>query len=182
MKRMFLVIITIVPCLFVTGCDGGISNLLAGVGIGVASSETLNSWEENLLEKKTVLVQQYEDALLEMQDASDPNELAFVNEKLKTIQIAKIANDSAIVVIQELKKPSNGSGSSLNLLYGFIPIVATWGGNELRKRMIETNKRQADKDGRELTLRQLAAMDDSNITASTVKKMMFENIGAARRG
>ncbi len=179
MKRIFLIVVS---CLFVTGCDGGVGNILAGVGIGVAGSETLSSWEENLLEKKTALVQQYEDVLLEMQDSSDPNELAFVNEKLKNIQIAKVANDSAIVVLQALKKPPGSSGGSLSLLYGLIPIAITWGGNELRKRIIETNKRQADKDGRELTLRQLAAMDESKINASTVKEMMFKNIGAARRG
>lgn len=179
MKRIFLMIIS---CLFVAGCDGGVGNVLAGIGIGVASSETLSSWEENLLEKKTILVQQYEDALLEMQNASDPNELTFVNEKLKNIQIAKVANDSAIAVVQELKKPPDESGSSLNLLYGLIPIIVTWGGNELRKRKIEESKRQADKNGRELTLRQLAEMDESKITAPTVKKMMFENIGTARKG
>ena len=179
MKQILLAIIL---GLFIGGCDSGVSNVLAGVGIGVAGSETLNSWEENLLEKKTILVQQYEDALLEMQDASDPNELAFVNEKLRNIQIAKVANDSAIAVIQELKKPSNGSGGSLNLLYGLIPIVATWGGNEMRKRIIEANKRRADEDGRELTLLQLAAIEESKITAPLVKKLMFENIGEARKG
>ncbi len=179
MKRILLIL---VPYLFVVGCDGGVGSILAGVGIGVGGSETLSSWEENLLEKKTVLVQQYEDVLIEMQNASDPNELVFVNEKLKSIQIAKVVNDSAIAVIQELKNPSSESENSLSLLYGLIPIAVTWGANELRKRTIETNKRQADKDGRELTLRQLAEMDDSKITASTVEKMMFENIGAARKG
>ncbi len=43
-------------------------------------------------------------------------------------------------------------------------------------------KRQADKEGRELALRQLAAMVPGEINAAVVKERMYKAIGDARRG
>jgi len=40
-------------------------------------------------------------------------------------------------------------------------------------------KRQADKAGREKTLRDIAAMPEAEITVVLVKKLMFANIGEA---
>lgn len=42
------------------------------------------------------------------------------------------------------------------------------------------NKRQADKTGREKTLREIATMDEATLTAPVVKSLMYNNIGAAR--
>ena len=181
MKRMILITML---CLFVGGCDGGAGEILAGIGIGVAGSETLNSWEEDLLEKKAVLLEQYELALAEIKDATDPNSLILAEEKLKGIQIAQVANETALSVIKEIKGPTgeDASGSPLNLLHSLIPIAIAWGGNELRKRKREESKRRADKDGRELCLRELAAMDEKDITAPVVKAMMYKDIGIARKG
>ena len=46
----------------------------------------------------------------------------------------------------------------------------------------EFGKRVADKVGREKTLRELAAMDEKDVTASVVENMMYKNIGDERRG
>ena len=43
-------------------------------------------------------------------------------------------------------------------------------------------KKVSDKVGRERTLRELAAMDEKDITAPIVKSMMYRNIGDERRG
>jgi len=157
---------------------------LTGIGLGVAGSETLNSWEENLLEKKDALLEQYEDALAGIKDANDPNSLIFAQEKLRSVQIAQVSNETALSVIKEIKSPTGegATGSPLNLLHGLIPIAIAWGGNELRKRKREEDKRQADKEGRELCLRELAAMEEKEVTAAVVKAMMYKDIGLARNG
>ena len=41
-------------------------------------------------------------------------------------------------------------------------------------------KRQAEKEGRERTLREIADMTEAEVTAPLVKKLMYENIGEAR--
>ncbi len=177
MKQLILTI-TLTLCLFVGGCN----EILAGIGIGVAGSETLNSWEENLLEKKESLLEQYETALVGIKEASDPNSLIFAQEKLRVIQIAQISNETALSVVKEIKYQTaeGATGSPLNLLHALIPIAIAWGGNELRKRKKEEDKRRADKEGRELCLQELAAMEEKDITASVVKALMYKDIGLAR--
>lgn len=175
MKTLFTV-----SCLFLfvmAGCD----SFLAGIGIGTASSETLQSWEENLEAKRIELDQLYDEAIIAMETASDPNELVFAKKRAEEIQLAKIANLGARTFLGELKKQGGqaGQGGYLNLLHAAIPLALTWGGNELRKRMGVERKRQAEKQGRELALRELAAMDEKDITAPVVKKVMYKDIGDA---
>ena len=61
-------------------------------------------------------------------------------------------------------------------------VAAVGGGYGVKKRgdaNKEATKRQADKQGRELTLRELAAMGD-NVPPAVVKELMYKNIGNAR--
>ena len=50
---------------------------------------------------------------------------------------------------------------------------------EKTARLTEAAKRQADKQGRELTLREVASMGDS-VNPAVVKELMYKNIGNAR--
>lgn len=181
MKTLFRILVTVL-CLFLfatAGCD----SLLAGIGIGAASSETLQSWEENLEAKRVELDRLYDEAITGMQDASDPNELAFYRQKANEVQLAQVANLGARTLLGELKSQGGqGQGGYLNLLHAVIPLALTWGGNELRKRVGVERKRQAEKQGRELALRELAEMDEKDITAPVVKKLMYKDIGDALKG
>jgi len=57
---------------------------------------------------------------------------------------------------------------------------ALWKVNQNKNKV--NAKRQADKEGRELALREIAAMPDTEITAPVVKAKMYKAIGDARRG
>lgn len=171
-------VILFVPFFCLTGCE-----YLAGVGSGMAATETLDSWEQNLLDKREELAKRYDEILLEIENAPDPNGLAFAKDKMRELQITQVSNESAITVIQQLKKPDGqGSQDGVNPLYGLIPITVAWGTNELRKRIKADKKRQADKQGRELALREIAAMNEKDITAPVVKERMYKAIGDARKG
>lgn len=63
----------------------------------------------------------------------------------------------------------------LNLLEGVVILLVK------RSKDKEANKRQADKEGREKTLREIATLPEVGITAPVVKAMMYSNIGEARR-
>ena len=70
----------------------------------------------------------------------------------------------------------------MNLLHGLIPLALGYAGIEMRKRLTSEKKRQADKQGRELALREIAAMKDNDVTAPVVKELMYRAIGEARKG
>lgn len=57
---------------------------------------------------------------------------------------------------------------------------AIWKTNKTKNKV--EAKRQADKEGRELALREIAAMKEEDVTAAIVKKLMYKRIGDARRG
>lgn len=174
------VIVIAIVFIFVAGCD----QFWTGMGLGVAGSETLDSWEENLEAKRIELDQLYDKEIDRMKTATDPNELAFHKERAEQIQLARVANLGALAVIQELKPPDrqpDQQPSYLNLLHGLIPLAVAWGGNELRKRVASENKRSVEKHGRELAMRQLATMKEEDITAPVVKELIYKDIGLARR-
>ncbi len=180
--------IIIAKALVVLFCVGllsvGCEPILTGIGIGAGGSEALNVYEEGLEAKKVELAQLYDEAIARMQNAADPNELRFETEKAQQIQIARAANLGALTVIQEFKGKSTSEKEEgyLNLLHGLIPIALGYAGNEMRKRLASEKKRHADKQGRELSLRQLATMNEKDITAPVVKEKMYKAIGDARRG
>ena len=175
-----ILVLVCVLSLTTMGCDP----ILTGIGIGAGGSEALNVYEEGLEVKKVELAQLYDEAIARMQNAADPNELRFETEKAQQIQIARAANLGALTVIQEFKGKSTSEKEEgyLNLLHGLIPIALGYAGNEMRKRLASEKKRHADKQGRELSLRQLATMNEKDITAPVVKEKMYKAIGDARRG
>lgn len=163
---------------------GGCEPILQGIGIGVGASETLDFLEDNLEAKKIELARLYEEELERMQNTTDPNELAFSAEKIQQIQIAQAANLGTLTLLQESRdKPTaEKKGGYLNLLHALIPLAVGYAGIELRKRLTLEKKRQAEKQGRELALREIADMNEKEITATTVKKIMYKDIGEALRG
>ena len=62
----------------------------------------------------------------------------------------------------------------LSLVEGIVLLLVK------RSKDKEAAKRQADKEGREQTLRELAAMPEAEITAPVVKSMMYKAIGDRR--
>lgn len=63
----------------------------------------------------------------------------------------------------------------LTLIEGILLLIFK------KKVTVATNKQQADKEGREKTLREIAALPTETINAPLVKSMMYSNIGDARR-
>lgn len=63
----------------------------------------------------------------------------------------------------------------LTLIEGIVLLIT----NQQKKK--EAAKRQADKEGREKTLREIAVLPPVEVTAPIVKSMMYSNIGDARR-
>ena len=170
---------------------GGCEPILTGIGIGTGSSETLNFLEDNLAAKKIELARLYEEELERMRNTSDPNELAFSASKIQQIQIAQAANLGASTLLQEFKGKSTTEKKAgyLNLLHGLIPLAVGYAGLELKKRMASEKKRlalekkrQAEKAGRELALREIADMKDEDVTATSVKRIMYKDIGDALKG
>lgn len=62
----------------------------------------------------------------------------------------------------------------LSLLEGIVLLFVN------RNKNAETKKRDADKAGREKTLREIAALPEEKVTAPVVKSLMYNNIGIAR--
>lgn len=177
--KQFIVIASLAILLCMGGCE-----LLTGIGIGVGGSETLNIYEENLEAKKAELDRLYDEELERMRNTTDPNELSFSAEKVQQIQIARAANLGMLTAVQEFKgKPTvEKQEGYLNLLHGLIPIALGYAGIEIRKRVASERKRQAEKQGRELALREIAAMQENEITAPVVKEIMYRDIGNALKG
>ena len=163
---------------------GGCDPIWTGIGIGTGASETLDFLEDNLEAKKIELARLYDEEIERMQNAADPNELAFSAKKIQQIQIAQAANLGASTLLQELKNKSTTEKKKgyLNLLHGLIPLAVGYAGIELKKRLALEKKRQAEKAGRELALREIASMDEKDITAPVVKEKIYRNIGDALRG
>ncbi len=174
-------ILIVMFCLLIgaSGCD-----LLTGMGIGVGASETLTYIEEGLEVKRIELAKQYDIAIERMRATNDPNKLNILREDVQQIQIAQIANMGASTVLKELKYPEGELSDQpyLNLLHGVIPLALGYAGIEIRKRLMSEKKRRADKQGRELAMRELAAMKDSDVTAPIVKELMYRDIAKARVG
>ncbi|MFH1281407.1 MAG: hypothetical protein ABIH91_01635 [Candidatus Omnitrophota bacterium] len=83
----------------------------------------------------------------------------------------------------EASRPFNPYADEVNAILGLVTVIGgIWAKGEHDKKKNAEAKRQADKQGRELALRQLAAMPVAEITAPIVKEKMYKAIGDARRG
>lgn len=178
MKTVIKILIVLFCISPLTGCE----QIFTGLGFGAASTEMLNTYEDILEAKRVELNSAYDQAIANMQAATDPNQLAFEREKAEQIQIARVTNLGALTVVREIKSEQpQEEGGSLTLLHTLIPILGAWGVNELRKRVASDKKRASDKHGKELALRQLATMPEKNITAPVVKELLYRDIGEARK-
>jgi len=131
--RTTIKILLMVICIsfFVIGCE----EILTGIGIGAAGSETLISWKENLEAKRVELDRLYDEEIARMEAATDPNELAFHKQKAEEIQLARAANFGARVLLGEMKKEEKlpqDTGDWLEYGLGLLIVAIT--GNEYRKR------------------------------------------------
>ncbi len=175
MNKKWLLVILCCVGLFVGGCW---EEALAGFGIGVAVGETTASWEENLEAKGVELAAEYEKQIQAIRDANTPAELKFAEEKAQVLQIALAANDTAKRVMQAWKKDKTPK-TTMDWLDLLIPLGLGLYGRERLKNFTLGKKRQAEKAGRELALRELHEMPDEDITSAKVEKIMYKDIGAA---
>lgn len=130
-----LIIISLVLFILSVGAVG-CNEVLTGIGIGVGGSEALDAYEEGLEAKRVELARLYDEEILAMENAKDPNELEFHRKKTEQIRYAKIANTGALAVVGELKgKPSvEGKRLKEDWLAYLITAGIGIGLNEIRKR------------------------------------------------
>lgn len=134
MKRVIMLLVVLF-CIsvFVTGCDP----VLQGIGIGAGSSEALKVYEEGLEAKRVELARLYDEEIARMQNAADPNELAFHRKKAQEIQIARAANLGMRTGVQEIRARMGGekgrSSADWQRLLMEVGLTLVLG-NEYRKR------------------------------------------------
>lgn len=97
-----------------------------------------------------------------------------VNEAVKA---AKTLPEKAAAGI-EASRPFNPYADEMAAGLGLLTLV---GGLFARKKISTlSRKRKADEQGRERTMRKLAVLEPSEVTAERVKDLMYSNIGVAR--
>ncbi len=140
----------------------------------------------NLLEADNILSKE----IVEKIDKTN-EEIDRIQPKITEVAIAirdaeYVSGDDAGNIIKGAKAGTAATASwnpyaapmllGLNLLEGVLLLILR------RKKNRETKKRNADKVGREKTLREIATVDEGKLTAAAVKSLMFNNIGEARKG
>ncbi len=100
--------------------------------------------------------------------------VTIVNEAVK---VAKTLPEKAAAGI-EASRPFNPYADEMAAGLGLLTLV---GGLFARKKISTlSRKRKADEQGREKTMRKLAVLDPTEVTAERVKDLMYSNIGVAR--
>jgi len=109
MKRILLIVIVAVVLSFgAAGCP----EWLVGAGAGMATQETLQSWQDNLEAKQIELQAKYEAAEKAIAEAPDPNTLALSTAKRDALRSPMIANEAALITLRSaLKAKSEEPGS-----------------------------------------------------------------------
>jgi len=125
MRRItFIIIIFLLVTL--SGCDK-----VALFGGGVAASETFQAWQDNLEAKKAELQTQYDQVLLELESAPDPNAVQAAKEKLSLIRQQQLVNEGAIMGIQAALEIPQAQGEDRTDAIavagvGFAGLVYEW--------------------------------------------------------
>jgi hypothetical protein len=134
---------------------------------GLISEETANRIDK-LSEEFDRIQPTLEDVATAIKDADYVDGETFRNA-IKGLQAANIASS-----------PVNPYAPLIQVLLGLVATVGT--GYGIKKRSdanAEAAKRKADKEGRELTLREIATMP-TTLSPEKVKELMYKNIGNAR--
>ena len=100
--------------------------------------------------------------------------VTIVNEAVKAASTLSEKAAAGIEASRPFNPYADEMAAGLGLITLFGGLFATKKINTLSR------KRKADEQGRERTLRKLAVLADSEVTAARVKEMMYENIGVAR--
>ena len=116
----------LVMCMLMVFCAAGCDSFWMGLGAGAAGQETVESWKENLDEKKAELAAQYDQKLLEYQTAADPNTKVAAKQELETIADVQLANAGALLAVENIlalpdyqgKTPSERSDMIVTALIG----------------------------------------------------------------
>ena len=128
-----------------------------------------------------------EDGLLNKEEVAKVNTniskvLADVERVNEAVATAETLGEAVGGVI-EASRPFNPYADEMTAIFGLATVL---GGvllkRENNQKKKEAAKRKADKEGRELALREIAAIPDAEITAPLVKAKMYKAIGDARRG
>ncbi len=193
-SRIVLVCTSLVILIGIAGCEIVDSQTIKDVSSDV---QLLSSRVDDYQEEMTKMVGMLEtDGIV---DSKVMEKLDRINEEIDRVQpqISEIAVAIEGKELWDAAGAANAASAPWNPYA--IPIAAALALAEamtvvlLKKKSNEANdnaamyveeykKKNSDKVGREKTLRELATMDEKDITASMVKSMMYKNIGDERRG
>lgn len=128
--------------------------------------------------KLMVAVDNYQEKFAEEVDRVQAD-IVVINEAVKEKADQGIIEQ--MVATNEASRPFNPYADEVNAILGLVTVIGgIWAKGEIDKKNKAEAKRHADKEGRELALREIAVMPDAEITAPIVKRLMYKAIGDAR--
>lgn len=131
------------------------------------------------VDKLMLTIDNYQEKFAEEVDRVQ-EDIVVVNEAVKEKADQGIVEQ--LVATNEATRPFNPYADEVNAILGLVTVIGgIWAKSEFDKRKESDAKRQADKAGREKTLREIADMTEAEINAPLVKKLMYANIGDARK-
>jgi hypothetical protein len=147
-----------------------------------ATTATLAAVEEN----RELMDKLVDFGVLDQEEAAKVNKnidkvIADTKTLRDTIVAAETPTEAITGVIEASGAMGNPYAKPMAAGFGLIStLLAVWGNQQRKSRNKTEAKRQADKEGRERTLREIAAMDQIAVNAASVKSLMYSNIGDAR--
>jgi len=141
--RGFVLLVTIFA---LSGCD----EFLTGAGAGLATAETIQSWQENLQAKQVELQERYAEVLTELEAAPDPNAIRTAKEKLRVIQDQQLANEASLLTVKTIldAKGSEGKERTDAIATGLLGALALayreWSRRKLQKKNAAFKAGQAE--------------------------------------
>ena len=119
------------------GCE-----YIPAFGAGVATNETLQSWQDNLEAKQLELQTAYAAAEKAIAEAPDPNALALAVEKRDSLREPMLINEAVLITLQSAlaaKQEKSGSAGRQDAIFtGVIGLIGLayqqWSRNTLNKK------------------------------------------------
>ena len=191
-------IVTIVLMLILSG---GCAEMLTNDQIGALTDETrlfsekVDEYQAVVVELKNIAVR---DGLINEKTAAKLDEVSakvdevqpHLDKIVTAVSEAPVTPGDALVTGVSKVKAGVSAGKGLIpspygevalAVLGILELLALKKNRDTKTELVtEKDKRQADKVGREQTLRKIAAMDNEKVTAAVVKDIMYTEIGNAR--
>lgn len=188
-KKLIMTMVLVLLLVGVSGCENTDGQAFEEFAIGI---QTLSSRVDDYQEEMVKVVGMLEED--EMIDSTVVAKLTKINEEIDRVQpqvkeMAEAFKNLESGEFWDTIRTANAASAPWNPYA--VPIGAALLLTEALTAMLlkkkskayteESGKRKADKVGRERTLRELATMDEKDITAPVVKNLMYKNIGDERK-